>query len=166
MGTTGAIGVASPAGVDDHHLGVQCSGSDGPLHRRGQCRRGMGAVGQQDLDQPPGSRGVTLRGAGRVPVGLMAGGEHTAAPRLGQGGGSGQRAGLGLEDLEVVIQGQDVDEPPDSPVVAGDDRRTVEDLDRCRAEAHGQPATRRTGPGPNSCICRTDTRASSHRPGR
>ena len=59
----------------------------------------------------------------------MRGGEHAAGFRLGQRGRPGQRTGLGLEDLEVVIQHQDLDVPSDRPFVAGDKGWTVMDFD-------------------------------------
>ena len=84
---------------------------------------------QQDRDQGAGPGGVAAGPAGGVPVGLVRGGEHTAGFRLCQGGRSGQRTGLGLEDLEVVIQSQDLDVTSDRPFVAGDKRGPVMDFD-------------------------------------
>ena len=86
-------------------------------------------MGEQDRDQGAGSGGVAAGAAGGVPVGLVRGGEHAAGFRLCQGGRSGQRTGLGLEDLEVVIESQDLDVTSDCTFVASDKRWPVMDFD-------------------------------------
>jgi len=105
----------------------------------------VGAVGEEHVDQPAGAAGVALRRAGGVPVGLVGGGEHPEPAGLDQGRRTGQGTRLGLQDLQVVIQGQDVEELADCPLVAGDGGGSVEDLDGGRAEPNGQAAPSEAG---------------------
>jgi hypothetical protein len=67
---------------------------------------GHAAVRQQDSDQGAGSLNVAARESGCIPIALMRCGEHPAGLRLYQCGRTGRRPGLGLEDLQVVIQAQ------------------------------------------------------------
>ena len=65
----------------------------------------------------------------------MRGGEHAKGLRLRERGRSGQRTGLGLEGLEVVIEAQDLDVTSDGPFVAGDKCWPVVDLDGVGGES-------------------------------
>ena len=102
---------------------------------------------EQDLDQRPGAGGVAAGASGGVPVGLVRGGERPAGLGLRQRGRAGQPAGFGLEHLEVVIQGQDLDVASDRPFVAGDQLRRRRRSRPCGRRAGPAAGARRSGPG-------------------
>jgi hypothetical protein len=83
-------------GVDSAH--AQCR-SDAGLDIVGV----HGAVEQQDIDELPGPVRFSVNFAGGSPERLL-GARERRAPAPGQRGGSGKRAGLGLEDLQIVVQ--------------------------------------------------------------
>ena len=63
--------------------------------------------------------------------------EASGGSRLRKGGRSRHRAGLDLEHLEVVVEGEDIPPPADRPFVGGDELRSVEELDGLRTEEDG-----------------------------
>lgn len=63
-----------------------------------------GSVEQQDVDELTRPLGVAIDAAGGTPEGLVGAGERPGLPCSGQRGGTGQCAGLGFENLEVVVQ--------------------------------------------------------------
>jgi len=87
------------------------------------------------------NRGDQARvGEDRPPVGLMRRGEHPAGFRLRERRRARHPAGFGLEDLQIVVKGEDLDVSPDRPLVSGDNLRPIENLDSAGGEADLQPA--------------------------
>jgi hypothetical protein len=84
--------------------------------------------------------------------------ERSAGFGLGECGRSRKSAGLGLEDLVVVIQRQDLDVTPDGSFVAGDQLRAVVDLDVAGGEPDREPTSGVAG-GDGIETLRTATRA-------
>jgi len=71
--------------------------------------------------------------------------EHAGPAALDQGGRTGQRAGFGFQDLEVVIEGEDVEELPDRPLMPGNSGGTVEDLNGAGTEPDREPPSGEPG---------------------
>jgi hypothetical protein len=65
-------------------------------------------VAEQNRDQRPDSGSVTAGTAGGVSVPLMARRERAGCPGLGQRGRAGRGAGLVLQHLQVVLEGEDL----------------------------------------------------------
>jgi hypothetical protein len=86
---------------------MSISKSTPSITRRSEAIRA--AVREQYLDQRPGAGRVATLAAGGVPIPLVGVGERAARLRLRQRRRTGQRPGLDREDLEVVVQGEDLD---------------------------------------------------------
>lgn len=59
---------------------------------------------EEDVDQLAGPVGVAVDTAGGSPEGFVGERERPGLPRPGQSGGARKGAGLGFEDLEIVIE--------------------------------------------------------------
>ena len=102
-------------------------------------------MGQEDLDQRAGAAGIAHDPAGRVPIPLVRGGERPAGLGLCQRRGPGQRAGLTDEDLEVVVERQRFEVPPEQPVMAPDDGPAVEVTVAASPDVRRRPTYRADG---------------------
>ena len=116
----------------------------------------QGPVEQEDLDQGPGARGVAPPAARPPPERLVDRREHALLARLGerQRGRHGPR--LADEDLEVVVEKEGLAAPDGAPLVAGDDRSRVGDLDG------GAPDAGRQHPPGEPCRDRVEALADAH----